>query len=67
MKKIISILLSAAMLFGVISSSGAFTAVAVEENPVEDNTVEETRQLLASLVGNNNPQNIIFSIINFIY
>ena len=42
MKKLISILLSTAMLFGVISSSGALTAVAVEENTGEESTVEET-------------------------
>lgn len=43
MKKFISILLSAAMLLGMICSAGAFTAVAVEEETtVEESTVEET-------------------------
>ena len=43
MKNFISILLSAAMLLGMICSAGAFTAVAVEEETtVEESTVEET-------------------------
>lgn len=42
MKKYISIFLSAVMLLGIISSSGALTAVAVDENTVEETTVEDS-------------------------
>ena len=42
MKKLLSILLSSVMLFGAITSAGAFSAVAVEETTVEESTVEES-------------------------